>query len=331
MLTSSVDRRFYALALKLESSERRYRRLFERSLAGVYFSTLEGRILDCNDACSRNLGYTSRQEQLAHTERDIYLGSVDGETFLSKLKEQRALTNFEHRLQRRDNSTRWVLENATRLEGDNGGALVAEGTLIDITERKQSEIELRHINSLLEARQREIEEELSLAARVQQTLAPGSLTWEGVSVEAFYEPVRRIGGDFGVVAPRADCLSILVCDVCGYGISSALVANWIYFETVSQIEDSVELGTMLHHLNRFVLRNLASSGFFFTLAAARLSHRRRTLEFAGAGHPPAMMVRRGREPRLLESRSAVLGLLENAVVPEAQNSFPSRCGGRLNR
>lgn len=184
---------------------------------------------------------------------------------------------------------------------------------------------------MLEARQREIEEELSLAARVQQTLAPGSLTWEGVSVEAFYEPVRRIGGDFGVVAPRADCLSILVCDVCGYGISSALVANWIYFETVSQIEDSVELGTMLHHLNRFVLRNLASSGLFFTLAAARLSRRRRALEFAGAGHPPAMMVRRSHEPRLLESRSAVLGLLENAVDPEAQNSFPSRCGGRLNR
>lgn len=136
MLTSSVDRRFYALALKLESSERRYRRLFERSLAGVYFSTLEGRILDCNDACSRILGYTSRQEQLAHSERDIYLGSVDGEAFLSKLKEQRALTNFEHRLQRRDNSTRWVLENATLLERKDGATSVAEGTLIDITERK---------------------------------------------------------------------------------------------------------------------------------------------------------------------------------------------------
>jgi sigma-B regulation protein RsbU (phosphoserine phosphatase) len=98
---------------------------------------------------------------------------------------------------------------------------------------------------------------------------------------------------------------------------------------MSEIESSVELGAMLHHLNRFVLRNLASSGFFFTLAAARLSRSRRTLEFAGAGHPPAMMVRPGCKPQLLESRSAVLGLIENAVDAEATIEVPIQEGDRL--
>jgi protein phosphatase len=35
--------------------------------------------------------------------------------------------------------------------------------------------------------------------------------------------------------------------------------------------------------------------------------------FAGAGHPPAMLVRRGQSPLLLESRSAILGVLPDAV------------------
>ena len=49
-------------ALKL--SERRYRTLFERNLAGVYRSTLDGRILDCNESFARIFGYASREEVL---------------------------------------------------------------------------------------------------------------------------------------------------------------------------------------------------------------------------------------------------------------------------
>jgi len=39
--------------------------------------------------------------------------------------------------------------------------------------------------------------------------------------------------------------------------------------------------------------------------------------FAGAGHPPAMVITPGQEPRLLESRSMLLGALPNAVDGEA--------------
>ena len=101
------------------------------------------------------------------------------------------------------------------------------------------------VNALLENRHNEIEEELRLAARVQQSLTPCSLTWGGVAVEAFYAPVRTIGGDFGLVMPRADDLSLLVCDVSGHGIGSALVANRIYTETLAQIEQGVGLGPMV--------------------------------------------------------------------------------------
>ena len=143
---------------------------------------------------------------------------------------------------------------------------------------------------------------------MQQSLAPQSLVWGGMSVEAYFHPVRTIGGDFGLVSPLDDRhLNLLVCDVSGHGIGSALVANRIYSETMSQLRSGAPLSEMLRQLNRFVMHNLGSSALLFTLAAARIDIGGRRMIFAGAGHPPAMIVTPGEEPRLLESRSMVLG------------------------
>jgi PAS domain S-box-containing protein len=329
LLTSWVDRRFVAQTLELHQSNERYRKLFERSLAGVYRVDLDGWILDCNDACSRILGYGSRKEHLSQAGPSFHLRFDDWEEFVDALKKKRALSNFERCLRQKDDSRAWVLENATLLECQDTHSPVIEGTLIDITERKRMETELRQANAQLQARQCEIDEELQLAARVQQSLVPTCLTWGDLSVEAFYLPARTIGGDFGLVTSRADRLDVLVCDVSGHGIGSALVANRIYSEAISQIELGVGLTAMMDHLNRFVLRNLRSAEFFFTMVALRFSRDGRTLEFAGAGHPPVMIVHPGQVPRQLESRSAVLGFFEGAVNGEVPTEVSMEPGDRV--
>lgn len=60
VLTAVADRRFSAQAAALETTEERYRALFERSQAGVYRRSLDGMFLDCNDACARLIGFESR-------------------------------------------------------------------------------------------------------------------------------------------------------------------------------------------------------------------------------------------------------------------------------
>ena len=139
VVSSTVDRRFEAQALALRTSEERYRQLFERSLAGVYRATLNGPILDCNDAYAQILGYSSTSELPVDAGRDIHLGSTDWEDFVGKLREQKILSNFERRLWRKDGRLIWVLENATIVEGKGGSPSVVEGTLIDITERKRAQ------------------------------------------------------------------------------------------------------------------------------------------------------------------------------------------------
>jgi PAS domain S-box-containing protein len=94
--------------------------------------------------------------------------------------------------------------------------------LSDISAQKRVEEQLRQSNALLEERQSEIEAELSLAARVQQSLAPRSLALSNVAVEAYYSPATTLGGDFGIVLPQGDEFNLVVCDVSGYGIGSAL-------------------------------------------------------------------------------------------------------------
>ncbi len=236
---------------------------------------------------------------------------------------------FEFYLPRKNGDRLPVVVSARRVE-DPDGREFAVITFTDISEQKRAENDLRDANKLLETRQREIEAELILASRVQQSLAPKNLHWGDISVEAHYQPVRTIGGDFGLVTPNGDeYLNLMVCDVSGHGVSSALVANRIYTETVSQLDLGAGLAPMLRHLNHFVIHDIGSSVFFFTLAAARINRAGRWLEFIGAGHPPGIVIRQGQPPILLESRSLVLGFLENAVVGEATIEIPLRAGDRV--
>jgi sigma-B regulation protein RsbU (phosphoserine phosphatase) len=242
---------------------------------------------------------------------------------------EKGQNRFEFVLPVKDGSRLPVIISSRMFEDPDGLEFVVV-TFTDISEQKQSEAELRSANAKLERRQSEIEEDLLLAARVQQSLAPQSLVWGGMRVDAYFNPVRSIGGDFGLVSPLDDRhLNLLVCDVSGHGIGSALVANRIYSETMSQLRSGAPLSEMLRELNRFVMQNLGSSALLFTLAAARIDIGGRRMIFAGAGHPPAMIVTPGEEPRLLESRSMVLGGLPDAVDTEAAIELDLKQGDRV--
>ncbi|HET8648114.1 MAG TPA: diguanylate cyclase, partial [Vicinamibacteria bacterium] len=122
----------------LRASEARYRLLFERNLAGVFRSTLDGRVLDCNDACARMLGYDSRPDLLAQGAMAAYFEPAQRQAMIERLRQHGSLSNLETCLRRKDGSPMWVLENVTLL-ADDGQEPTLEGTLIDITDRKRAE------------------------------------------------------------------------------------------------------------------------------------------------------------------------------------------------
>ena len=115
--------------------EERYRNIFERNLTGLYIAEADGKILDCNDACARILGYHGRHELLGNSER--------AEQIVQKFHETVANASFtigtERSFERLDGTVGWALCSLKAVSGQDGESRIFEGSLVDITERKLAE------------------------------------------------------------------------------------------------------------------------------------------------------------------------------------------------
>ncbi len=144
ILSSFFDRKYSAQAIELARAVRRYRVLIERSLAGFIRMTLDGKILDCNEACVRFFGNPSRNEFMAMSMNDRFIDSHDRDAFFAVLTQEKNVTNFECRLRKQDGSPVWLLASASVVGDEDGGAAYVEGTLVDITTRVHVERELQN-------------------------------------------------------------------------------------------------------------------------------------------------------------------------------------------
>jgi PAS domain S-box-containing protein len=115
---------------KCESSEQRYRMLFERNVAGVFRTTVDGRFLDCNAAFAQYLGYTSREELLNRETWDLYEQRAEREAFLERLRREQSITSIRLHLRRKDGSPVTCLVNASLITGEDGESQLL-GTLVE--------------------------------------------------------------------------------------------------------------------------------------------------------------------------------------------------------
>jgi two-component system cell cycle sensor histidine kinase/response regulator CckA len=130
--------------LALESTDQLRDFIYHNNLAGVIHSTVDGRILDCNQAMVRILKYSSVEELRAVRAGQVYYDPADRDRLLQRVAVIREVRESEVCLRCHDNSRCWVLINIRLLDaqpGQVGGTLVS--TVIDITERKLWEETLR--------------------------------------------------------------------------------------------------------------------------------------------------------------------------------------------
>ena len=123
----------------LRASERRYRLLFERNLAGVLRTSLEGRILECNQATADILGYGSPEELVAVTASSFYESPSDRDLLIQELRSKKSLSNREMKFRCKNGEFAYVLANFSLIEDDPESEPLIEWTLVDISERKVAE------------------------------------------------------------------------------------------------------------------------------------------------------------------------------------------------
>ncbi|OGE76767.1 MAG: hypothetical protein A3C85_03515 [Candidatus Doudnabacteria bacterium RIFCSPHIGHO2_02_FULL_48_21] len=129
-----------AIASALRQSEERYKYFFENSPMGIYRTTPDGRILLCNPQLIKMLGYDSLEELRT---RNLEAEGFDPQSPRSRFKElvemQGEVKASEAAWRRKNGSIIYIRENARAVKDEDGDIICYEGTVEDITERKQLE------------------------------------------------------------------------------------------------------------------------------------------------------------------------------------------------
>ncbi len=127
----------------LRHSERRFRKLFEGELMGIFITTPDGTFLDCNDALVKMLGYDSREEVLSHRSSDFYVDLEFRQEAVHMLQTEGIYLGKEGRVWRKDGSIAHLLGAAVLLKDEETGEPYIQGIAVDITERRRAEDALR--------------------------------------------------------------------------------------------------------------------------------------------------------------------------------------------
>lgn len=127
------------LGQKLDQSERNYRKVFENTSEGIFRSTMEGKLLLANPSLARLFGYDSPEEMLRLVENigdQLYFSPEDRERFLGDLLVKGAVTKMEFQSLTRDKEKIWISVSAHLSYRKDKSISYIEGTITDITVRK---------------------------------------------------------------------------------------------------------------------------------------------------------------------------------------------------
>ena len=133
-------------------AEEKYHLLFEQMQEGVFVATPEGKLLDCNDAFIRMLGHTSREELMAlNVDAELYASHEQRDVFRREVEQHNYVRNFEVTLRRKDGTLLTAMESSFATRNADGKIERYQGFLLDMTEKKRAEDEIRRRNRELNA------------------------------------------------------------------------------------------------------------------------------------------------------------------------------------
>ncbi|MCK5162565.1 MAG: SpoIIE family protein phosphatase [Desulfobacula sp.] len=177
----------------------------------------------------------------------------------------------------------------------------------DITQIELSKIKLKQ-------KQEQIDIDLKKAGEIQKTLLPKNLPdIPSIRADWFFEPCLTVGGDiFHLYKENETHISAYILDVCGHGISAALIAV-----TVKQFLDHLHAqglsnGTpfqpeaILNALeNEFPFQRFDC---FFTIAYVLLNVKTGVAAYGSAGHVPPLVIGKSGKFEILDHHGSIIGL-----------------------
>ncbi len=155
--------------------------------------------------------------------------------------------------------------------------------------RVQTHLVLRGIREQLAQQLIAIQKELETARQIQLSILPSGVPKiEGLDIAARYVPMTSVAGDFyDFIVVDEKHIGILVADVSGHGMPAALIASMLKIALATQESHAADPAQVLLGLNQALCGKFQHH--FVTAAYLFVDMQKRTMSYAGAGHPPLLL------------------------------------------
>lgn len=288
----------------------------------IYFKDLDSHFTMVNSPMARWIGMDSPASLLGKSDADFF----DEEHWKKALEDERriletgeALESVIEKESRSGKGDTWVLTSKMPYRNRRGELMGTFGVSSDVTELVRTQSSLAEMASELKLRNEAYEEEMALAREIQQGLLPREYPQVGgASFGNRYLPISGLAGDFFEVVDLGDeQVGLLISDVMGHGVRSALIASLLRGLVAQSRAQADCPGSLLKAVNDGLVTYLKQAGvtMFATAFYVVVDFSEGKIRYASAGHP-AGIVSDGEGASLLplggRGKGPGLGLIPNA-------------------
>jgi sigma-B regulation protein RsbU (phosphoserine phosphatase) len=286
--------------------------LLDHSSDNIYFKDLESRLILVNTAFALWVGCSRPEELIGKSDFDLFKDEHARPAFEAEkriIETREPLLGIEEKEVWPDGHVTWVSTSKMPMIGSDGDVIGTFGVSRDITAHKASEQKLAEYARELEILNSQIEEDIAMANRFQKAFLPDAYPRFAKAGEArtvefghFYKAGGHIGGDFCAIRKLSEHkTAILVCDVMGHGVRSALVTGIVRALSEELLRGEDDPGDLLTKMNSqiYPLLRQGEDFVFLTACCMVLDVRTGVLEYANAGHPEPFCLSEGGGARLL--------------------------------
>jgi len=301
------------------TDEQRYRGIFEHAIEGIFQTTPDGRYIGANPALARMYGYDSAKEltgELRDIARQLYVNPGRRDEFLQEMDRHGRVANFESQVFRKDGSVIWISENTVAVRDSSGRLLYYEGFVVEITERRAAEEELRMARAELEQSLVELRATQQKVVQTERLRALGEMV-TGIAHD-FNNTLSSIVG-YGEMLQRK-------CRQPGQGQECAEYAQII----VAAALGAAEIVHRLREFHRPTEPDERRAGLSLNQTieqAVTFTRPRWEAESRGRGMPVEVMTDLGRIPSIAGNGAELREMLTNLIF-NALDAMPQ--GGSIN-
>lgn len=164
---------------------------------------------------------------------------------------------------------------------------------------------------------RKLEEELSIARRIQQSFLPrGNPQFQGIDISGINIPSEKVGGDYYDFIPIIENqLGIAIGDVSGKGIPAALIMASFRASLIAEIRNNYAIRSIMFKVNNLLFES-TDPDIYVTAVYGVLDTKNRIFTFTNAGHNGPILRRANGQMEYLTEGGVILGMFENSKYEE---------------